>query len=315
MRAEDHLPPLKVEDYPEQNRQKFAQLREHEYLLCDHVRVETYHQAIAKYVHAGDTVIDLGTGTGILSFFSAQAGASKIFALDHSEIISAAEQVAKFNQLGNIEFIKAHSSKVTLDTPVDIIVHEQMGNFLLDEHMVENICDLRERLLKKGGRILPASFELFIEPVKIRDSHHIPMLQEMNIHGIDFSCLQQKGAEELYSFIWRNDPTAVDFFLCKPQPIYKVDLQTIKPAQLPAVLSYSRPITHPGRLDGFIVYFKCEFDSDLQFTTGPFTDRAGSWKYWLLRVKSVPFKMGAILNFELKAEQLQNPTTWQWEFS
>ncbi len=137
--------------YQKVNKEAFDHLREHELMLIDRQRVDAYHTAITRYVHPGDTVIDLGTGVGILAFFAAKQGAKKVYAIDHSSIISLAEQVAKFNQIDRVEFIEIHSSQFTLDTPVDVIVHDQIGNFLLDEDMVENICDLRNRLLKKAG--------------------------------------------------------------------------------------------------------------------------------------------------------------------
>jgi type I protein arginine methyltransferase len=249
---------------------------------------------------------------GILAFFAARQGAKKVYALDHADIISAARQVAKFNNIKNVEFIQSHSKEFTLDTSVDVIIHEQMGNFLVDEFMVDNISDLRDRLLRKGGRIIPDTFELFIEPVKVVDSHHVPLIREMKIHGIDFSCLREKGAEELYSFIWRSDPASIDYFLCDPQPIYKFNLKTINPAEIPNAFNYSRIVRHAGRLDGFIVYFRCIFDDEIFLTTGPFHNRATNWKYWLLRIESRNFEEGDSLNFQLKAEDLQIPTTWQW---
>jgi len=298
--------------YQKINKEAFDHLREHELMLIDHHRVDSYQAAIARFVHPGDTVIDLGTGVGILAFFAAKQDAKKVYAIDHSKIIWIAEQVAIFNKIDNVEFIQIHSKQLTLAAPVDVIVHDQIGNFLLDEDMVENICDLRDRLLKKGGRIIPDTFDLFIEPVKIIDSQHVPLIKDMNIHGIDFSCLQEDVAEEDYSYLWKSDPATVDYYLCDPQPIYSFNLQTINPGDIPDALEYSRVVQHAGRLDGFIVYFRCAFDEDIEITTGPFQNRATSWKYCLLRVETAFYEQGDLLNFELKADDLRFPPTWRW---
>jgi protein arginine N-methyltransferase 1 len=298
--------------YQEINRDIFDHLREHEYMLTDRPRVDTYHTAISRTVKPGDTVIDLGTGVGILAFFAAGQGAKKVYAIDHSKIILVAEQVAQHNQIKNVEFLQIHSKKFTLDSPVDVIIHEQMGNFLLDEDMVDNICDLRDRLLKKDGRIIPDKFELYIEPVKILDSLHVPLIREMNIHDIDFSCLKENADEGDYSFLWRDDPATIEYFLCDPQPIYSLNLKTVNPEDIPNELEYVRVVKHAGRLDGLIVYFRCSFDEELEITTGPFQNRASHWKYWLLRVESQLFKEGDRLYFKLEAEDLRVPTTWHW---
>ncbi len=42
----------------------------------------------------GKTVLDVGCGTGILSMFSARAGALQIFGVDNSTIIDSARQVS-----------------------------------------------------------------------------------------------------------------------------------------------------------------------------------------------------------------------------
>jgi type I protein arginine methyltransferase len=298
--------------YQKINREAFDHLREHELMLIDSPRVDAYHAAIARFVHPGDTVIDLGTGLGILAFFAAQQGAKKVYAIDHSKIILAAEQVARSNAIQRVEFLQIHSKQLSLDAPVDVIIHDQIGNFLLDEDMVENICELRDRLLKKGGRILPDTFDLFIEPVKIIDAQHVPLIKDMHVHGIDFSTLQENVAEEDYSYLWKTDPASVEFFLCDPQPIYSFNLQTIHPGDVPDTLEYARVVQHAGRLDGFIVYFQCAFDEDILITSGPFQNRATSWKYCLLRVDSQVFKAGDMLHFQLQTDELRIPITWRW---
>ena len=53
------------------NRNIFVTLDQHERMLSDQLRVDTYYRAISKQVKKGDVVADLGTGTGILSFFAA----------------------------------------------------------------------------------------------------------------------------------------------------------------------------------------------------------------------------------------------------
>ena len=77
------------------NRNIFVTLDQHERMLSDQLRVDTYYRAISKQVKKGDVVVDLGTGTGILSFFAAAQGARKIHALDHSNIIETAKTVAQ----------------------------------------------------------------------------------------------------------------------------------------------------------------------------------------------------------------------------
>ena len=59
--------------------------------------------------------------------------------------------LAAENGIENVDFEDVHSTKLYLEEPVDVILHEQIGDFLFDEAMVPNVCDLRDRLLKPGG--------------------------------------------------------------------------------------------------------------------------------------------------------------------
>ena len=86
------------------NFQYFANLTRHDDMLADRARVDTYFKAIDEHVRDGDEVIDLGTGTGLLSCFAARAGARLVHAIEYGPIIDAARDVAKENGLTNIHF-------------------------------------------------------------------------------------------------------------------------------------------------------------------------------------------------------------------
>jgi len=96
-------------------------------MLSDQLRVDTYYRAISKQVKKGDVVVDLGTGTGILSFFAAAQGPEKIHALDHSNIIETAKTVAQRNGIRSIQFHKTSSKDFAPAEKVNVLIHEQMG--------------------------------------------------------------------------------------------------------------------------------------------------------------------------------------------
>src|SRR5258708_1584452 len=116
--------------YRDFNHRHFARFFEQERMLADKPRMDFYCAAINRHIHPGDRVVDLGTGTGILAAFAARRGAAKVYAIDHSKILKHAKTLAVHNGVKNVEFIATHSKEFTVDAPVDVILHEQMGDFL-----------------------------------------------------------------------------------------------------------------------------------------------------------------------------------------
>jgi len=63
------------------------------------VRTKGYMNAILdnKDVFQDKIVLDVGCGTGILSLFAAKAGARQVIAVDMSNILEQAKQIAKYS--------------------------------------------------------------------------------------------------------------------------------------------------------------------------------------------------------------------------
>jgi protein arginine N-methyltransferase 1 len=294
----------------------FSNLHIHERMLADRARVDAYQQAIAKYVSDGDVVLDLGTGTGILAFFAALRQARQVYAIDHAEIIEVAKVVAALHEITNVTFLKAHSQAVTLSEKVDILVQEQMGSWIFNENMLESVLDLRDRLLKPGGKILPAKFELFVEPVQLKEAYRVPFLWEQQIHGIDFSPLQALQEDAALDHFYRDlKAPEFDYVLCQPAPLFTFDLATMQASDHAATLHYRQPVVRPGRLDGFCFYFRTIFDDEISFTTSPFeAGRTHHWTNLFYRVAAKAHNPDDLIEFTLQMADVRDRNSWSWRF-
>ena len=102
-------------------------LRLHVMLLNDTQRMSAYRQAISAVVRNGDVVLDVGTGTGILALFACQAGAKKVYAVDHGDILTVARELAESNDFRHrIVFLNDDVRHIQLDG--DRLVFEFKGN-------------------------------------------------------------------------------------------------------------------------------------------------------------------------------------------
>jgi type I protein arginine methyltransferase len=296
------------------NFQYFADMTKHDDMLADPVRVDRYFEAITKHVREGDEVIDLGTGTGLLSCFAARAGARLVHAVEYGPIIEAAQDVAKENGITNIAFHRVNSREFTLPHRVDAIVQEQLGSALFNEHVIANVVDLRDRLLKEGGRILPNRLRLFVVPVQAEEGPYAPFASEQTLHGLTFRALAPYTKAHPQGYLYRvYKPLPLDAFLAEPQSVVDVDLLTVTSAELPASVRYSETVSKKGVLHGFCVFLEAHFDEELSFTTSPVDpDRAVCWSVPILRSERHEVSPGDTVSLDLGWTDLAMPATWRW---
>lgn len=301
------------------NTHQFTDLFQHEQMIADAVRVDTYRDAIRRYVKPGDVVVDLGTGTGILSLLAAAQRPRVIYALDHSDLIALAKRIAEHNRVGNISFVKTHSRDFAPAEPVDVLLHEQMGDALLNENMVENLLDLKRRVLKPTGRILPGRFELFFEPVSLKDEYRVPYIWENRIHGLNFGFLRDDPAIEEYMpdyYECRSfSAPAIGDFLCDPVAALAFDLnEWTSAATLPGTIDATRTVVRSGPIDGWCLYFRVIFDEEIGFDTSPLS-RHTHWSHRLYRTPRRVFSAGDTLAYRITLEDPLNPKQWRVRFA
>jgi len=58
----------------------------HRKLLADGTRTLAFREALRRAVNAGDVVVDVGSGSGVLAFFAVEAGARKVFAIERGHM-------------------------------------------------------------------------------------------------------------------------------------------------------------------------------------------------------------------------------------
>ncbi len=312
-------PPLKIETPAEKYRQfneyYFADLHEQERMLGDAPRMAFYHEAIRRHIKPGQRVIDLGTGTGILAAYASRQGASQVHAIDHSTIIEHAKELAAHNGIENVQFEDLHSTDFKPAEQVDVILHEQIGDFLFDEAMVPNVCDLRDRLLKPGGLILPSRFELFCEPVTLHDDRRMPFIWELtDVHGFDYSSMERSRPQNPeYYRLSSCDLALVKHFVGEPSPVVEVDLNTVTEDALASAIVYSREVQHAGMVDGLVVFMQAKVDDDLVLSSSPLDPgRAPHWGFRILRLEQSWVEVGEVLDVTLSVEDWTDPDTWRW---
>ncbi len=92
--------------------------------LIDEQRTLAFQRAIQNTVRKGDVVVDMGTGSGILAMFAADAGAKRVYAIEWDrKNFEALKQSFELNGYRDrIILIKGDVTKVSLPEKVDVII-------------------------------------------------------------------------------------------------------------------------------------------------------------------------------------------------
>jgi len=226
------------------SRGHFIGLNHHRLMLQDALRMDAYQKAIALRVKAGTRVMDLGTGTGILALWAAQAGAS-VVAVEPHEVIEVAKQVARDNDLADkIQFVRADAKTIAIDTPVDLVITECMGNFFVTDEMQPVLRDL-PRHMKPGAETMPRRISLHLAAATLPLWKEIRFWDE-DIGGFDFSAAHDFARQAAYvihcepELIATDTATVADFPLVEAPDAFVLEatLTAKKKVQLHALVGW-----------------------------------------------------------------------------
>jgi predicted RNA methylase len=134
--------------------------------LLDVRRTTALQSTIRSVVRPGDIVLDAGAGSGILSFFAAQAGAAKVYAVEVDPFLaSCLARSIRANGLGRVvELLSEDVRAIRLPRSVDVFICEMMDTGLMDEMQVSAVNALFERgVITAATRSIPFHYETFIE--------------------------------------------------------------------------------------------------------------------------------------------------------
>jgi predicted RNA methylase len=274
----------------------------HRGLLLDQIRTNAFREAIRQRVTPDSVVLDLGTGSGILAFFACEAGARRVFAVDATHSADLAAFLTR--QLGysdRIEVMHAHSTKIELPEPADVLVTETLGAFGFNEHILSSVIDARARLLRPGAAIIPQRIELTIVPVEMPEvfDRYVGFWRKEQF-GFDLSPLAIFASNVMYV----ADVDSANF-LAPPATVITTDLATIADANVSGRARFT--IARSGLLCGFSGWFRATLAPGIELSN----ERTGTnWNHAFLPLESpVPVEQGTAVEIELETS---DGLSWRW---
>ena len=135
---------------------QFIPLHYHYHMLRDRTRMNGFRRAIEARVRPGAKVLELGGGTGVLSFFAAQQ-ASHVWCVERNpELVREARRLLRRNRnTERIEVIQADAFEYLPPVPIDVVICEMLHVGLLREKQLAVIKAFKDRYAQRFPGPLP----------------------------------------------------------------------------------------------------------------------------------------------------------------
>lgn len=250
--------------------------RYHFNMLNDVERNEKYNRAIENSVDASTSVLDVGTGSGLLSMMAARAGAKHIYACEMVRpVVEAARTVVAANGYSDkITIIGKKSDELILgiDIPdrLDLLVTETIDSALIGEGIIPIIKHARQYLLKENARILPVGARVsgcLIESDVIYGMNHAETAVGLDVSK--FNALSTLGAFPVRLKMFHHR------FLSAPFDVCQFDFQSGSLEK--RTFRIPLHVEQDGRCHGVVFWFDLDIDKDTMFSSSP-TNSKTHWK-------------------------------------
>ncbi|MFC2162100.1 methyltransferase domain-containing protein [Candidatus Altiarchaeota archaeon] len=282
------------------NQYFWSRIDVHKTLLGDEIRLEVFRKAINEAVKDGDAILDLGAGTGVLSFFAHDAGAKTVYALDSATVINIGRKAAQKMGVEGIRFLRSDVRDLEVSN-VDGIISELIGMEIVDEGIMEKMR-MAGKALKDGGFIMPAKMEVMLAPVSSTEAG-LGFWRKM--HGIDYGVVA-KIPSELRNFE-AGDGT---IRLAQDVNVFTVDL-----ADPPKRVEFEHEFTieNEGVFTGCLMYFRAHLSENVVLSTAP-EEPLTHWKQiFVPHDKRESVKPGDKVTVKMKTVTCN--TKWKWDIT
>ncbi|CAH0406199.1 unnamed protein product [Chilo suppressalis] len=262
--------------------------RWHFRMLNDVIRNEAYYNAlIESVIPFKDSVLDIGTGTGILAMFATDCSATAVTGIEASEHMAwMAECVTQGNNKHDIVIVNKMSTTMNyrdIGGKRSLIVSELFDAGLLGEHILQTLAHAWEYFTIPNSQVIPNKAEFFIIPAKseyldkkyrltpdvrkwLQITHDVHLLTEDE----SYDCEDVSLLKDLK-------------YMSEPQSLFKVDFNDYRDIQ--EMLSRSEPYTveltvkEDGVINFFIGWFNLYLTKHITLTTNPKSEvRANAWQ-------------------------------------
>lgn len=274
----------------------YARPEIHRTMLLDAVRTDAFRDALREVIRPGDTVIDMGAGSGVLCMFAAEAGAAEVHGIECSAIYDTARRVLDLNGWSSVQLHQGDAESLELPVRAQVIVSEWLGYFVYADGMYPAFAALRDRCLVPGGKVIPAEVEVCVAPMEDRDPRGHAYWYGRP-YGFDFGPLLEQ--EHRFTQIRLVNP---DWLLAPAQTLDTIDCVRAGARDLYFERQATYTLTQSGLLDALCGFFRARLSPSVMLDTAPGAPDT-HWQQHVFAVKPVRVEVGDRLELTLRVSE------------
>jgi protein arginine N-methyltransferase 1 len=234
------------------------------FMIADNARTGAYAEALRRAVKPDSVVLDIGAGTGIFSLLACSFGARKVYAIEPTDAIQVAREIAAANGYSDrIEFIKKLSTEVTLPEPADILISDMHGVLPFLGRLIPDIADARERLLKPGGTLIGRRDDIWAAIVEAEETYN-EYLGPWEKYEFDMTAARRIVTNTTG---WKLRKDTSEILLAEPHLWATLDYMTISDPNVAGELRFD--CARDGTAHGMLVWFDATTAEGVGFSNAP----------------------------------------------
>jgi len=278
---------------------------QHGAMLRDRVRTGAYLSAIRQVVRPGDTVLDLGSGTGVFAVEACRAGANRVYAVEPGPIVQVGREIVAANGCSSrVEFIEELSVNVTLPERVDVVVMDVRG--VLPDEQIPTGVDARRRLLRDGGRMIPLNDVIWAAPVSAPDL----FTQFVGAGDIDGDGVDVRAKRRVAIPRWYKCRTTLEGAWGEPQRLATIDYLNLASPDLHGRAEWRVP--SPIVAHGFVVWFESHLCDGIGVSNHPDAPPAIYGQGFFPWPEPTSLAEGQIVTLDWDGSYPSDGYAWRW---
>lgn len=274
-------------------------------MLADTKRNDAFERAINKVINSKSRVLDIGTGSGLLSMMAARSGAKSVLACEvNPEISKVATRIIEANGFKDqVKVVNKRSDHMEAGQDYtgkfSVIVSEILDSGGLGEGVLPSLRYAKRDMATADVKIIPAGISLKAQLIELPKLHQVNPIKR--ISGFDLSIFDDFRVSDTYSPVNLGNQeyrALSNVFDLRSYDFYNIHDHEID-FDNPEVDTLEIEATEEGQIQAVAFWFDLHMDEEDTYSSGP----GGELDHWLQAVYffETPKRVGKGDSISLKA--------------